>query len=291
MLKVTNVYKDYGNGKGVENISFQIAKGKICGILGNNGCGKTTTFRLLLSLLQADNGEMTYDGEPISKEEFRRFGYVPEERSMLRNLSVKEQVFYLAKLKNMKLLDIQESYDYWLDYLQLRQYNNSKIIELSKGNQQKVQFLCALIHYPDIIIFDEPLNGLDVNNVQLFKKLLMKLREEKKIVLISSHQYYNIEHYCDQIVYLQDGKVIFKGDIERIKKKKEERIIKYKSKKDLFMKEEGIISTHREKDFVYVHLENKEYAHNFILKLIEKGIDEYAQELVSLHDIIKEKTK
>ncbi len=291
MLKVEKVYKDYGNGRGVQNISFQIAKGKICGILGSNGCGKTTTFRLLLNLLETDSGTMTYDDEILDKEIFQYFGYVPEERSMLRNLTLKEQVFYLAKLKKMNPKEIQESYDYWIDYLQIRQYTSSKIMELSKGNQQKVQFLCALIHHPQIIIFDEPLNGLDINNVQLFKQLLMKLRNEKKIVLISSHQYHNIEHYCDQIVYLKDGEVVFKGDVEKLKKKQEIRIVKFKSKRDIFIKEEGVINYYREKDFLYVTLENIAYASSLVKKIMDKGIDEYSLQLVSLHDVIKEKTK
>ncbi len=291
MLKLENINKDYGNGRGVQNLSFQIAKGKICGVLGSNGCGKTTTFRLLLNLLQPNTGQMTLDKAILDHSLFQKFGYVPEERSMLRNLTLKEQVYYLARLKKMNEQEMEDSYEYWIDYLHIRQYTNSKIIELSKGNQQKVQFLCALIHHPDIIIFDEPLNGLDINNVQLFKNLLLKLKQEKKIILISSHQYHNIEHYCDQIVYLQEGKIIFKGDIDRIKKRKKERIVKYRSKKDVLVKEDCILSYHRDKDYIVAIIKSYVQAKTFIQLLLSQDIEEVSLEYFSLHDIIKEKIK
>lgn len=290
MLKLEKVSKDYGNGKGVHNISFQVGKGKICGVLGSNGCGKTTTFRILLGLLSIDQGKITYDKKPIQKA-YRLFGYVPEERSMLRNLTLREQVFYLARLKKMKDDEIEEAFIRWCAFLKVEEYKDTKIIELSKGNQQKVQMICALIHDPQIIIFDEPLNGLDVMNVQLFKKLLTRLRQEKKIVLISSHQYHNIEHFCDQMVYLKEGKILFKGDIEKLKLKQEKRFISIHSKRDMLTKEKGVLAHRREKEYLILEVENKQYGYAIIQKLIEKEIDDFKMELISLQDIIKEKSK
>lgn len=290
MLKLEKVSKDYGNGKGVHNISFQVGKGKICGVLGSNGCGKTTTFRILLGLLSIDQGKITYDKKPIQKA-YRLFGYVPEERSMLRNLTLREQVFYLARLKKMKDDEIEEAFIRWCAFLKVEEYKDTKIIELSKGNQQKVQMICALIHDPQIIIFDEPLNGLDVMNVQLFKKLLTRLRQEKKIVLISSHQYHNIEHFCDQMVYLKEGKILFKGDIEKLKLKQEKRFISIHSKRDMLTKEKGVLAHRREKEYLILEVENKQYGYAIIQKLIEKEVDDFKMELISLQDIIKEKSK
>ena len=291
MLKVEKISKDYGNGKGIQNVSFQIAKGKICALLGTNGCGKTTTFRILLNLIEPDTGKLYYEKMPLDHRNHRLFGYVPEERSMLRNLTVREQVFYLARLKKMETSNIEENFQYWQSVLRIEEYAESKISELSKGNQQKVQMLCALIHNPDIIIFDEPLNGLDVMNVDLFKALLMKLRKEKKIILISSHQYDNIENFCDSIVYLQAGKVLFKGDVARLKLKHKQRTLILHTKKDICTKEEGILGIRREKDYLYLTMDSKENCYKCINIAMDKGIEDFRIELVSLQDIIRERSQ
>lgn len=290
MLKLDKVSKDYGNGKGITNLSFQLAKGKICGLLGSNGCGKTTTFRILLGLLDYDSGSILYQKEPLKNDGYRLFGYVPEDRSMLRNLTVREHIYYLARLKKMSDDEIEDAFIYWSSYLKIDEYIDTKIIELSKGNQQKVQMMCAMIHDPQIIIFDEPLNGLDVMNVDLFKELLMKLKQEKKIILISSHQYHNIEHFCDYVVYLKDGKVLFKGDVEKLKLKREIRYLVIHSKRDILTKAKGVLDYRREKDYLILTMENKEASYACIEKLLEKGIEDFSLELITLQDIIREKS-
>lgn len=290
MLKLDKVSKDYGNGKGITNLSFQLAKGKICGLLGSNGCGKTTTFRILLGLLDYDSGSILYQKEPLKNDGYRLFGYVPEDRSMLRNLTVREHIYYLARLKKMSDDEIEDAFIYWSSYLKVDEYIDTKIIELSKGNQQKVQMMCAMIHNPQIIIFDEPLNGLDVMNVDLFKELLMKLKQEKKIILISSHQYHNIEHFCDYVVYLKDGKVLFKGDVEKLKLKREIRYLVIHSKRDILTKAKGVLDYRREKDYLILTMENKEASYACIEKLLEKGIEDFSLELITLQDIIREKS-
>lgn len=290
MLKLDKVSKDYGNGKGITNLSFQLAKGKICGLLGSNGCGKTTTFRILLGLLDYDSGSILYQKEPLKNDSYRLFGYVPEDRSMLRNLTVREHIYYLARLKKMRDDEIEDAFIYWSSYLKVDEYIDTKIIELSKGNQQKVQMMCAMVHDPQIIIFDEPLNGLDVMNVDLFKELLMKLKQEKKIILISSHQYHNIEHFCDYVVYLKDGKVLFKGDVEKLKLKREIRYLVIHSKRDILTKAKGVLDYRREKDYLILTMENKEASYACIEKLLEKGIEDFSLELITLQDIIREKS-
>lgn len=290
MLKLDKVSKDYGNGKGITNLSFQLAKGKICGLLGSNGCGKTTTFRILLGLLDYDSGSILYQKEPLKNDGYRLFGYVPEDRSMLRNLTVREHIYYLARLKKMSDDEIEDAFIYWSSYLKVDEYIDTKIIELSKGNQQKVQMMCAMIHNPQIIIFDEPLNGLDVMNVDLFKELLMKLKQEKKIILISSHQYHNVEHFCDYVVYLKDGKVLFKGDVEKLKLKREIRYLVIHSKRDILTKAKGVLDYRREKDYLILTMENKEASYACIEKLLEKGIEDFSLELITLQDIIREKS-
>lgn len=291
MLKVENVYKQYSNKRGVKNLSFQVGSGKVCAILGSNGCGKTTTFRLLLQLLQRDSGSITYNNEPIEKSGYRLFGYVPEERSMLRNLKVEEQVYYLGRLKKMDEEEIEKNFIFWLSFFRVSDYRRTKIMELSKGNQQKIQIICALIHDPQIIILDEPLNGLDVNNVRLFKDLLMWLKKEKKTILISSHQYHNIEQYCDQIVYLKEGETVLKGDVNKIKQKDTKRIMTIYTKKVTYGKDKNVLSTQKENEYLILTCKNKEVALSYLQKCIEEGVEEVKMERVRLEDIIREKSK
>ena len=289
MLKLNKICLDYGNGKGVNNISFSINSGKICGVLGNNGSGKSTTFRIILGLLKPDSGEIYVNNQLIDRSDKCLLGYLPEERSLIRSLSVYEQIKHLSKLKKMSDIDIENSLDYWLKYLNIEEYKYSRISSLSKGNQQKIQIICALIHNPKIIIFDEPFNGLDIDNVQLFKMLLLKLKSEKKIILISSHQYNSIEQYCDNVVYLKKGIIVFKGVVKTIKSRYKKRFIKINSKDKELTKYEGITDYYYDGIYLILIVSDKQKALSIADKLIKKGIDDFSIELASLKYIIKEK--
>ena len=225
MLSIEHLTKYYGSKVGVKDLSFKIKKGKILGVLGSNGSGKTTTFRVLLGLIEKDEGKITYEGQLLDFSDKCLFGYLPEEKSMLRDLKVKDQIAYLASLKKIKQVMIEEQMDYWLKYFHIERYRNAKVRSLSKGNMQLVQLVCALVHQPKILIFDEPLNGLDLENVGLFKRLCEKLKKEGRIILISSHQYNNIEDLVDDVVYLYRGDTCFKGNLKNLKKKYPQRIL------------------------------------------------------------------
>ncbi|MFV0381685.1 MAG: ABC transporter ATP-binding protein [Breznakia sp.] len=282
MLALKNIKKVYRNGRGLHALSMEVAEGKICGLLGSNGCGKTTTFRLVLGLLKQQSGTITFQGKEIKDERIRLFGYLPEERSMFCNLSVEEQVRYLARLKKMSHEEIDVQLRYWLTYLDIEKYRNQKINELSKGNQQKVQIVCALIHNPNILIFDEPLSGLDVNNVDLFKMLLFKLKKEGKIVLLSSHQYNNIEHLCDDVYYLEEGRVIFSGNLEELKEKESCYRVKVNSNQPI--QSRFIPECHQEVyTFSFSHLKD---AYVCIEELKKQKISAFTLELISLQDLI-----
>ncbi|MEG1629841.1 MAG: ATP-binding cassette domain-containing protein [Erysipelotrichaceae bacterium] len=292
MLKVDKISKKYGNQKGIENVSFNIQKGKILGMLGSNGSGKTTTFRILLGLLEKDCGTITYEGEAISKNNKTLFGYLPEERSMLRDLKVKDQIYYLGKLKKMNPIKLNQQIDYWLAYLKIEEYKNRKIIELSKGNQQKVQLVCALIHDPEIIIFDEPFNGLDIENVELFQRVLLKLKKENKTILISSHQYNTIENLCDRIIYLNKGDTLLQGDLIKLKKKHKICYINiYGEDEEYIGEDDGIIETYTNGSRLIVKLESQEKGYRIIKRLMKAEVSDFRLELASLADIIKEKLK
>lgn len=216
MLEVNNITKYYKKNKGVENLSFKLKSGKALGIIGINGSGKTTTFRVLLGLLKMDSGKITFKSKPLSQQPISLFGYLPEERSLYKELTVYDQVIFLGRLKKLSDDVIVERLEKYLILLNIANYKYTKINKLSKGNQQKVQILCALIHNPSVLILDEPLSGLDVINVKLLKKLIEDLKNQGKYILLSSHQFEHIEQFCDELIILKSGNVQYAGTISNL---------------------------------------------------------------------------
>lgn len=287
MLAVEHLTKYYGTKAGVKDLSFKIKKGRILGILGSNGSGKTTTFRVLLGLIEKDEGKITYEGNLLDFSDKCLFGYLPEEKSMLRDLKVKDQISYLARLKKIGNEEIEAQMDYWLAYLHIERYRNAKVRSLSKGNMQLVQLACALIHQPKILIFDEPLNGLDLENVGLFKKLCEKLKKEGRIILISSHQYNNIEDLVDDVVYLDRGDTCFKGNLKNLKKKYPQRILVL-DEDIIDEKDDGVISVEKIGHQYHIKLENENVANQYVRKLMREKVSSFSLEMVSLQMMIRE---
>jgi len=215
MLHVENLTKLFTPQSGCQNVSLKCKKGEIHGILGRNGSGKTTLFRCVLGLIPYDEGEVRLVS---SLPEIRQFGYLPEERSVISDLRVFEMIEFFASLKQMSQTEIRDERDYWLHKLECKHLMYKRLRECSKGNQQKVQLICSLIHRPDVLILDEPLTGLDVSNVRLFKQIISDYAHSDKIVLLSSHQYEEIEPLCDNLTVLNDSKVIMQGKLSDIKR-------------------------------------------------------------------------
>lgn len=288
-LRLDHVSKRYGDKRGVNDLSLTAKAGHIVGILGTNGSGKTTTFRMLLGLIEKNSGHIYYGKEELDHQNKRLFGYLPEERSMLRDLRVKDQITYLARLKQMERIEIEIALDKWLTELKIEQYRSQRIIELSKGNQQKVQVICSLIHDPQILIFDEPLNGLDLDNVILFKNLCLKLKQQGKTILISSHQYNNIEDLCDDVVYLYQGDCLFKGNLTQLKQRCAYRLFSLcnGSMKD-WEDEAGIVSMSTEGNWLTLKVENQQVAERLTRKCLRSKITDFRCETVALQDLIRE---
>ena len=217
MLKVENVKKNYGNLVAVDNISFEVSDGEIFGLLGLNGAGKTTTFRMIMNLLDDYQGTILLDGEKISYKTTDKIGFLTEERSLLTKLTVLEQVIYYGVLKGMAEEKIEKELDYWLDVFKIKEYKYKKIKELSKGNQQKIQFITAIIHHPKLLILDEPFSGLDPVNVELFKTVILKLKEEGTSIIFSSHRMEHVELFCEKLMVLVKGKSVLSGYLKDIK--------------------------------------------------------------------------
>lgn len=219
MLKVENVTKYYGEFKAVDNLSFSVDDGEIFGLLGVNGAGKTTTFRMIMRLLDDYTGNITLDGKQIDYNITNKIGFLTEERSLLTKMTVKEQILFYGHLKDMSEKDILSRLDYWLDRFKISEYKDKKIKELSKGNQQKIQFISAIINEPKLLILDEPFSGLDPLNVEEFKKVIIEFKEKGSIIIFSSHRMDHVEMFCEKLVILLRGKPVIEGYIDDIKKK------------------------------------------------------------------------
>lgn len=218
MLKIENVTKYYGNFLAVDDLSFEVNNGEIFGLLGVNGAGKTTTFRMINGLLDKTKGSITLDGKPIDYTVTDKIGFLTEERSLLTKLTVKEQAIYYGVLKGMDEKTILERLDYWLERFHITEYKERKIKELSKGNQQKVQFITAIINEPKLLILDEPFSGLDPINVQMFMDVIRDLKEKGTSIIFSSHRMEHVEMFCEKLVVLVHGKSVLSGELKQIKK-------------------------------------------------------------------------
>ena len=218
MLNVNHVTKYYDKVKAVDDLSFTVNDGEIFGLLGVNGAGKTTTFRMIIGLLEPTSGSVTLDGSPINYNVTNKIGFLTEERSLLTKLTVKEQIIYYGRLKGLSEETILTRLDYWLERFHITDYKDRKIKELSKGNQQKVQFISAVINEPKLLILDEPFTGLDPINVEMFMDAIKDFKEKGSSIIFSSHRMEHVDLFCEKLVILVKGKSVLEGDLKQIKK-------------------------------------------------------------------------
>ncbi len=228
MLEVKNARMLYGDLVAVDGLSFDIHPGEIFGLLGTNGAGKTTTFRMIMGLLEPTQGEVLYFGQKVGYHNVNEIGYMIEERSLLTKITVKELMLYFGQLKDMSPKVILERLDYWLDRFQIPEYKDKKIKELSKGNQQKIQFISAIINNPKLLVLDEPFSGLDPINTELFVQVIRDFQKQGSMVVFSSHQLDHVESFCEEIVVLEKGKAVISGRIDQVKKDFKKQYIKIK---------------------------------------------------------------
>ena len=217
MLTVKHITKYYGDNKAVDDLSFTVKNGEIFGLLGENGAGKTTTFRIIMGLIDATEGEVLLDGEKINYNLTDKIGFVTEERSLLTKLTVFEQLKFYGVLKGLDERKVEKDIDKWLEKFEITDYKNRKIKELSKGNQQKVQFISAIINNPKLLILDEPFTGLDPINVKMMKEAIYELQKKGTSIIFSSHQMEYIEDFCEKLVILVKGHSIVRGSLKEIK--------------------------------------------------------------------------
>jgi ABC-2 type transport system ATP-binding protein len=219
MITVSNLRKQYATVLAVDDISLKVERGEILGLIGPNGAGKTTTIRMILNIIQQDSGTIMFDGKPFSDEVRNIIGYLPEERGLYRKNKLLSTILYFANLKGVEVAEGKRRALQWLHRFDLLSYQDRKVEELSKGNQQKIQFIISILHDPQLIILDEPFSGLDPINQILLKDILLELKQKKKAIIYSTHQMDQAEKLSDEICLINKGKMVLDGTIKDVKQK------------------------------------------------------------------------
>ncbi len=224
IIEVQGVTKRYANHLAIDEVSFSVSRGTIFGLLGPNGAGKTTLIRMINQITAPDNGTIFFDGRPIQKDDVERIGYLPEERGLYKKMKVGEQALYLAQLKGVSKQIALERLVYWFRKFEIVGWWDKKVEELSKGMQQKVQFITTIIHQPDFLILDEPFSGFDPINTNIIKTEILRLKEEGTTIILSTHNMESVEEICDDIVLINKSKKVLEGNLHDIKQQFKEHL-------------------------------------------------------------------
>ena len=288
MLKITNVSKYYGDFLAVDNLSFTVKPGEIFGLLGVNGAGKTTTFRMIMGLLDPSVGDITLNGKKIDYDVTDMIGFLTEERSLLTKMTVREQCLFYGTLKGMSKEKILSKLDELLIKFEIPEYKDKKIKELSKGNQQKIQFITAIINEPKLLILDEPFAGLDPLNVELFKKAIVEMSNSGSMIIFSSHRMEHVELFCKKLLILLKGKAVIDGYLKDVKEqyRKKNIFIKGDVSKEELEIIPGVVQVIEKADEWEVKIENNDIVPKVFESISnKKQITKFVVEEPSLNEI------
>lgn len=291
-LILKNVSKTFTGKKVVDNISFSLEEPGVFGLLGTNGAGKTTTIRMLLGIIKKDSGEITWNGKKVDRKSVN-FGYLPEERGVYPKVKIYDQLMYFAELKGMKRSEADKTINEWAKRLKVEEYMQQPAEKLSKGNQQKIQFMTAVIHNPELVVLDEPFSGLDPVNTELLKNIIIDLVKNGKYVIMSAHQMATIEEFCSDILILNKGKTVLQGNLREIKESYPANRVKIETNKNIneYIKNlELEIENETNNDYT-IKISDENKAHELLKRLIENEIIVNKFEIMkpTLNDIFIEK--
>ncbi|MCI9414248.1 MAG: ATP-binding cassette domain-containing protein [Clostridiales bacterium] len=291
-LLVKNVSKSFGDKKAVDNLSFSMDQPGVFGLIGTNGAGKTTTIRMILGVMDRDEGEITWNGGPIRRDTVR-FGYMPEERGIYPKVKVSEQLIYFGVLRGMSRKDAAASADRWLERLGVTEYKQMLAEKLSKGNQQKIQLIATIIHDPELIFLDEPFSGLDPINAEVFKSVIGELIADNKTIIMSSHQMATVEEYCRDLLILKRGRTVLQGNLHDIKAGYGHTNLSVSCRQDVTAEAErfGLRLIEKTAGGCEFKMNGDESAHGFLKALVDQGIypERFEIREPSLHEIFVEK--
>jgi ABC-2 type transport system ATP-binding protein len=218
-LEAKNIHKSFTGHTALNDVSISVPKGRVFGLLGPNGAGKTTLIRIINRITMPDQGEVIFDGHPLSAKDVMQIGYLPEERGLYKKMKVGEQAIYLARLKGLSYTEAVQRLQYWFNKFEIMPWWNKKLEELSKGMQQKVQFIITVLHEPPLLIFDEPFSGFDPVNAELLKREILALRDKGHTIIFSTHNMSSVEEVCDEIALINHSQVILQGHVDDVKQR------------------------------------------------------------------------
>jgi ABC-2 type transport system ATP-binding protein len=258
-LIVEHISKSFGTFQAIEDLSMKVHEGAMFGFLGANGAGKTTTMRMILDIIRPDSGQITWNGNDVRNVPRQSWGYLPEERGLYPKMVVEEQLLFLARLNGLSKQDAKKELDEWFERFQINANRKKKIEELSKGNQQKIQFLAAIIHNPSILIMDEPFSGLDPVNASVLKEAFLEMHRRGKTIIFSTHQLEQVEEMCEDIVIINKGQTVVQGSVREVKRQHGRNVIRLKLDNDpeasWLDTLEGIQVTKRRQDYIEMQIQ------------------------------------
>lgn len=291
VLSLKNVTKQFDSFVAVQDLSFEVSESSIFGLLGPNGAGKTTTIRMIVDIFAPDSGEVRVLGDRVSHTLQQRIGYLPEERGLYKKMKVGEQLLFFAELKGLNAAEASKRIDTWLEKLQLSDWKNKKSMELSKGMQQKVQFIATVLHDPDLLILDEPFSGLDPVSVDVLKAAILELKARGKSVIFSTHQMEQVEQMCDDICLINRSRKVLGGSLREVKARygRNTIIMDYEGP-DGFLQARQIKHLKRYPNYVEIRMEDGADAQQILQQAVSGGARVNRFELVepSLHEIFIE---
>ncbi|MCF8450658.1 MAG: ATP-binding cassette domain-containing protein [Taibaiella sp.] len=217
MISIRNIVKQYGGYRALSDVSIEVEKGTVFGLLGPNGAGKTSLIRIINQITAPDSGTILFNGEPLGRHHVERIGYMPEERGLYKKMEIGEQIVYLARLKGLSRAEALRRSKYWFEKLQIQDWWHKKIEELSKGMQQKAQFVATVMHEPELLILDEPFSGFDPVNAEIIKNEILELNRKGATIIFSTHRMESVEELCDSIALLHQSHKILDGKVKQIK--------------------------------------------------------------------------
>ena len=291
MIEIKNLSKNFGDLKALDNVSFDVKKGELFGVIGQNGAGKSTLFRSMMNFYDHFDGQILYEGEQMSKVPLEKIGFLPEERSLSPKKTIREEVKFFARLNQMRNLD-EKTLQAYFDRFEIKGSLDDKIKSLSKGNQQKVQLLASLIYKPEFLILDEPFSGLDPYNANLLMEIIKEINNQGTTIIFSSHNMENVEYLCDRLIMLKNGKIVLKGSPNEIRNSYKKDLVKVRTEEDL-SEIFPLYDIKRDGNLWTIRLEKEEDGREIFDKLVEKlgYLEMFSQEPPSLNEIFARKVE
>lgn len=276
LLDVQHISKSFQNNLALQDVSLSLEKNKIYGLLGPNGAGKTTLIRNITQIFFPDAGQIFFNGEKLAQKHQNQIGYMPEERGLYKKMKVGEQLLYFAQLRDFSKADAEKKINYWLQKLDIESWRNKTIEELSKGMQQKIQFVATILHEPTLLILDEPFSGLDPINAELIKNEIFELHQKGTTIIFSTHRMENVEEICEDIFLINKGKIILDGKVQTIKQQFKKHLIKVDINEAVLLNETALSQvevTEQTDTHLIFKLKENQKANDILKVLLQNNIE------------------